>query len=143
MIGVIVAAHGTLAEALVDTALLVMREASQIVAVSILAKDDARSFETRLRESVASLQADNQGVLLLTDMFGGSPSNIGMTLHAEGKVEILTGVNLPMLIKVLQSRQRSLSLKEVAHEGRVSATRSIAIASEVLAGDGALTEAHA
>lgn len=140
MIGVIVAAHGSLADALLETARLVMRETPQVIAVSILAKDDAQAFEARLREAVATLERQSDGVLLLTDMFGGSPSNIGMTLHAEGKVEILTGVNLPMLIKVLQSRQRSLPLKDVAQEGRVSATRSIAIASEVLAGQSAQTE---
>ena len=141
MIGVIVAAHGSLADALLDTACMVLRKTEQVLAVSIRAEDDAVSFEQRLRHAVETLAKKSDGVLLLTDMFGGSPANVGMTLHAQGKVEIVTGVNLPMLIKVLQSMQRNMPLGEVAHEGRASAARSIAIASEVLAGQTATKEA--
>lgn len=134
MIGVVVAAHGTLAESLLATAMLVMRETAQVVALSILPEDDAQSFELRFRQTVETLQKHSEGVLLLTDMFGGTPSNIGMTLHERGKVEILTGVNLPMLIKVLQLMPKQTDLLEVARQARKSAAQSIAIASEVLAG---------
>lgn len=79
-------------------------------------------------------------MLVLTDMFGGTPSNIGMTLHKAGRVEVLTGVNLPMLIKVLQLIGRGETLDVVARQAKDSGARAIAIASEVLMGASTVTE---
>lgn len=143
MIGVVIAAHGDLAESLVRTAGLVVRDTSHVVAVSIRQEDDAQSYELRFRAAVADARAGRDGVLVLTDMFGGTPANIGMTLHEGDRVEVLTGVNLPMLIKVLQLMQRDINLSQIASQARKSGTRSIAIASEVLAGMGPMTEKNA
>lgn len=140
MIGVVVAAHGDLAEALLRTAGLVVRDTSHVLAVSIRQDDDTQSYEARLRAAVAQLRQSRTGVLVLTDMFGGTPANIGMTLHEGDAVEVLTGVNLPMLIKVLQLMQREITLSQIASQARQSAARSIAIASEVLAGQGITAE---
>ena len=71
MIGVVIATHGTLAESLLQTARLIMRKTSQVVALSICAEDDAASFERRFRDAVGSLQDSYDSVLLLTDMFAG------------------------------------------------------------------------
>lgn len=139
MIGVVVATHGSLADALLDTARSVVPVAGQVAAVQIRPEDDGHSFEVRLAAAVREVGAPG-GVLVLTDMFGGTPSNIGMTLHERDKVEVLTGVNLPMMIKVLQLMRRPLDLTEVARLARDSAVRSIAMASDMLAGVATTTE---
>lgn len=143
MIGVVIAAHGNLAESLLLTAGLVVRNTQHVQAVSIRPDDDTQSYEARFCAAVQAVQKTRDGVLVLTDMFGGTPSNIGMTLHERSRVEVLTGVNLPMVIKVLQLMQKEMDLNEVARQARESGARSIAIASEVLAGMGPMTEKNA
>jgi PTS system mannose-specific IIA component len=133
MIGIVVAAHGELAEALVSTAKLVVNNAAEVIPVGIFASDDTASYELRLKAAVAKVKTD-QGVLILTDMFGGTPSNVGMTLHQAEQVEVLTGANLPMLIKALQRCPTADNLAQLASEVRHSGARAIAVASEVLAG---------
>jgi PTS system mannose-specific IIA component len=143
MIGVVVAAHGELAQALVATAKLVVQNPGHVVAVGIEAEDDTASYEARLQAAVKAVQTERGGVLVLTDMFGGTPSNVGMTMHQAGKVEVLTGANLPMLIKALQLSSKDLDLATVARQVKESGARAIAVASEVLAGLGAVTEKSA
>jgi PTS system mannose-specific IIA component len=140
MIGVVIAAHGDLAESLLRTAALVVRNTARVLAVSIRQEDDTQSYEARFCAAVQEVRGSSDGVLVLTDMFGGTPANIGMTLHEGSQVEVLTGVNLPMLIKVLQLMQRDINLGQIARAAKESGARSIAIASEVLAGVGPLTE---
>ena len=141
MIGVVVAAHGELAQALVATARLVVQDPGHVVAVGIESKDDTASYESRLQAAVTQVQTERGGVLVLTDMFGGTPSNVGLTMHQAGKVEVLTGANLPMLIKALQLSRKELDLATAARQVKESGIRAIAVASEVLAGSlGNITE---
>ena len=123
-----------LADALLHTAQLVVPSGGEVRAVAIEQDDDAHSFEVRFKRAVGEVGHGGAGVLVLTDMFGGTPSNIGMMLHERDKVEVLTGVNLPMIIKVLQLVRRPLELTDIARQARDSAVRSIAMASDVLAG---------
>ncbi len=132
MIGIIVAAHGKLAEALVEAALLVVPEARRVHSVEITTRDDSHGFEQRLRAAIDSFKPG--GVLLLTDMFGGTPSNIGLMLHQPGQVEVLTGANLPMLIRALQLTLKEVNLSAAAHEVKEYGARAISVASEVLGG---------
>ncbi len=131
MIGVVVAAHGNLSEALVEAARLVVPSAEKVHAVSIAQNDDSKTIEANLRAAIAAVGCD--AVLILTDMFGGSPSNIGLTLHEVGKVEVLTGANLPMVIRALQLGRRGYELGVAAREVKEYGARAIAVASEVLA----------
>jgi PTS system mannose-specific IIA component len=131
MIGVIVAAHGRLSEALIEAAMMVVVDAEAVRAVDITKGDDSHVIEQRLRDAIAAL-AGQDGVLILTDMFGGSPSNIGLTLHQPGKVEVLTNANLPMLIRALQLGRKKISLAAAAKEVKEYGARAIAVASEVL-----------
>lgn len=133
MIGVVIAAHSGLAEALLNTAHMVVPSRVPVAAIGIDLTDDAASYEPKLE---ASIQEVNQGdgVLVLTDMFGGTPSNVGMTKHKEGEVEVLTGVNLPMILKALQMSERGATLLEIAREVKKAGERSITIATEVLSG---------
>ena len=131
MIGIVVAAHGGLAEALVKTACTVFPEGSPVEAVGITENDDAASYDLRLHEAVLKVGGAN-GVLVLTDMFGGTPSNVGLTMHQAGRVEVLTGANLPMLIKAMQLASKNPDLAAVSKQVKEYGQRSIAVASEVL-----------
>lgn len=134
MIGIVVAAHGDLAEALVATARSVVREVGKVRAVSITEDDDASSYSQRLDAAVEDAQ-DGHGVLVLTDMFGGTPSNVGLSLHRAGEVEVMTGANLPMLIKAIQLARIETDLADCARQVKAYGKRAIAVASEVLGGD--------
>lgn len=131
MIGIVVAAHGKLAESLVETAQQVVKNKNCVSAVMLAPSDDTELFQERLQQAVERLDAP-QGVLVITDMFGGTPSNVGMTLHAAGKVEVLTGANLPMLIKALQVCSEESDLSVAAQIVKNAGQSAIAVASEVL-----------
>jgi len=131
MIGIVVAAHGGLAEALVKTARTVFPEGAPVEAVGITENDDAAGYDLRLHEAVQRVGAEH-GVLVLTDMFGGTPSNVGLTMHQAGRVEVLTGANLPMLIKAMQLAMKHADLAVISKQVKEYGQRSIAVASEVL-----------
>ena len=86
-----------------------------------------------IRAAVKKVDSQS-GVILLTDMFGGTPSNLAISMLQDGKVEVLAGVNLPMLIKLAEAR-RSASLEEAAVKAKDAGQRYIAIASKILAGE--------
>lgn len=134
MIGIVIAAHGAWAASCLQTAQMVVGEGQIAIALGIEAQDDSASFAARLKAAVATMLGhnDSHGVLVLTDMFGGSPSNVGLTLHQPGSVEIVTGANLPMLIKALQICPKAADLSQVARLVKEAGIRAIAIASEVL-----------
>ena len=139
MIGIVVATHGKLGEALVETGTEVVKVHGPLISMGIDKGDSTDMYEGRLRAAVQDVDR-GKGVVVLTDMFGGTPSNIGMTLHEMGKVELLTGVNLPMLVKALQLSTSNKTLDEVAAEIQVVAHRSIAVASKVLSREPAKAE---
>ncbi len=136
MIGIVVAAHGKLAEQLVETARLVVPAADLVRWVGIEKLDDSASYEGRLKQAIKDVDLGG-GVLMLTDMFGGSPSNIGLSLHHPGTVEVLTGANLPMVIRAMQLSVRGADLTSAARDVKDYGRRAITIASEVLSGEGA------
>ena len=141
MIGVVIASHGELAAALLDTARLVVEMSCPVATVSIGPDDNSATYKAKLLEALEGLDAED-GVLVLTDMFGGTPSNVGLTLHEPGSVEVLTGVNLPMLVKALQIASKGTPLHACASLVKTSGRDSIAIASEVLSKTHRSTERH-
>src|SRR3954464_6915469 len=101
MIGVVVAAHGQLAQELIRTAEGVVGHLDQTVPVSVV----ATSPDVRAQIAEAVREADSgEGVVVLADLLGGSPCNLGLALAYPGKVEVVTGVNLPMLLKLTSLR---------------------------------------
>lgn len=135
MIGVVIAAHAELAGAMLATARAVTQFQGKAAAVGVAEGDTTASYEERLRSAVNEVR-ESGGVLVLTDMFGGTPSNVGMTLHDSGKIEVLTGANLPMLIKALQVSTQESQLEAKAQLVKDAGVRAIAIASDVLGGGG-------
>jgi PTS system mannose-specific IIA component len=132
VIGVVVVTHGQLATELVNAAEMIVGELPRFAAVSIGWHDDVDAAREEVARAMTRVQGPH-GVLLVTDMFGGTPSNLAMTFLAAGKVEVLTGVNLPMLIKLASLRGSSADLLSVAREMREHGRHAIWVASDLLA----------
>ncbi|MGH9330882.1 MAG: PTS sugar transporter subunit IIA [Vicinamibacterales bacterium] len=135
MIGVVVVTHGQLATELVNAAEMIVGDLPQFAAVSIGWHVDVESARQEIERAIARVQGPD-GVLVLTDMFGGTPANLGVTFLEANRVEVITGVNLPMLIK-LARLQASSDLLGVAREMREHGRHAIWVASDLLRGDNA------
>lgn len=131
MVGLVVATHGRLAEELLRTAEGIVGRLEQCEAVSVggsgSSMDDARA---RLGEAVKRVDS-GEGVLVLTDMFGGTPANLALTFLDE-KLEVVTGVNLPMILKLSTARADALSLQQAAELVMGHGQKNITLASELL-----------
>ncbi|MCM3881823.1 MAG: hypothetical protein ND807_17075 [Vicinamibacterales bacterium] len=130
MIGVVVVTHGQLANELVKATKTIVGDLPQLVAVSIGWQEDPTIAREVIKQAIEQVQSP-AGVLVLTDMFGGTPSNLGLTFLEVNRVEIITGVNLPMLIK-LAHLQSSSDLLRVAREMREIGRNAIWVASDLL-----------
>jgi len=133
MIGVVVVTHGQLASELVNAAEMIVGDLPQFTAVSIGWHEDVNDARGDITQAIERVRSDG-GVLLLTDMFGGTPSNLGMTFLEKDRVEVITGVNLPMLIK-LAGLPGSSDLLAVAREMREHGRNAIWVASDLLRGE--------
>ena len=125
--------HGHLAGELLAAAEMIVGPISHIAAVSIGWHDEVNDAREDIAQAIERVRGD-AGVLLLTDMFGGTPSNLGMTFLEGDRLEVITGVNLPMLIK-LASLRSSSDLPAVAREMRDHGRTAIWVASDLLRGD--------
>jgi PTS system mannose-specific IIA component len=132
MIGGIIVSHGRLGEELLNALTIILGEAPNIEAISIGWYDDVEDSTRKISSSLKKVD-QKSGVIIFTDMFGGTPSNLSFTFQKDGHVEIITGVNLPMLIKFC-SLQRSNNLKDVARKVVEQGKKNIHLASALLAG---------
>jgi len=108
MVGLVVATHGALAEALLETAAGIVGPVERAAAVSVDARTSVDEARARLATAIHKVGADGEGVLVLTDMFGGTPANLALTFLEE-QIEVVTGVNLPMLMKLATTRSQGLA----------------------------------
>src|SRR5476649_806130 len=132
MIGVVVVTHGQLAIELLNSAEMIVGDLPQFAAVSIGWHDDVDDAREEIAQAIERVRG-KEGVLLLIDMFGGTPSNLGMTFLEKDRVEVITGVNLPMVIKLAGLRQSS-DLLAVARQMRDDGRSAIWVASDLLTG---------
>ena len=132
MIGVVVVTHGQLATELLNAAETIVGELPRFTAVSIGWHEDTEDARSEIAAAVTRVNAD-AGVLILTDMFGGTPSNLAMTFLGDG-VEVITGVNLPMLIKLANLGEQA-NLLTAAREIREQGRAAIWVASDLLRGE--------
>lgn len=132
-IGVVVVTHGQLATELLNAAETIVGDLPQFAAVSIGWHDDVEDAREEIRKAIERVQSP-EGVLLLTDMFGGTPANLGVTFLERERVELITGVNLPMLIKLARV-QKTGDLLSVAREMREHGRNAIWVASDLLRGE--------
>ena len=133
MIGVVVVTHGQLATELVNAAEMIVGDLPQFTAVSIGWHDEVNDAREDIAQAIERVRGDGS-VLLLTDMFGGTPSNLAMTFLETDRIEVITGVNLPMLMK-LASLTTSSNLLAVAREMRDHGRSAIWVASDLLRGE--------
>lgn len=131
MIGALVVTHGHLGQELVAAAEMIVGEISHIKAVSIGWHDDVNDARKDIEKRLTEVDS-GKGVLILTDMFGGTPSNIALSFHEPGRVDVLTGVNLPMIIKIAGQKEGD-ALDSLARIVRDQGRSSIAMASDFLA----------
>jgi len=133
MIGLVLVTHGHLAEELVRALEHVVGAQKQVGTVSIGPEDDMEERRREILNTVAGVEKGD-GVVVLTDMFGGTPSNLAISIMDKAKVEVIAGVNLPMLIK-LASIRRGTPLAEAVTQAQDAGRRYISVASRVLAGE--------
>jgi len=133
LIGLVIVTHGQLAIELRRATEHVVGPQDMMETICIGPDDDMERRRNDIRSAVDRVDS-RAGVILLTDMFGGTPSNLAISMLRDGKVEVLAGVNLPMLIKLAEARETA-SLEEAAEKAKTAGQRYIAIASKILSGD--------
>ncbi|MGB8992658.1 MAG: PTS fructose transporter subunit IIA [Desulfobaccales bacterium] len=130
MIGILIVTHKELAEALMNVWDLILGRQERIVPVSLDPNAPPEVSRQQIQRGLSQVNNGN-GVIILTDMLGGTPSNLTLSFLQEGKVEVVTGVNLPMLMKLAHLRDQD-NLQEVALALKQSGQKGITVASEVL-----------
>ena len=129
MIGLMIITHGNLALELRSAMEHMIGDQNDIEIFSITPEDDIDVQKNNIEKKLKELN-QGKGVIILTDVFGGTPSNLALNFLDPGVVEIMSGVNLPMLIKICQLRDKDIL--EVIQEGKIAAQKYISIASEIL-----------
>ena len=134
MIGIVIVTHSQLGDALIDAAEFILgNRPDTMVPVSIDLKENVDKLRKKIAEAIK--QVDNKkGVLILTDMFGGTPSNLSYSFLEEGRVEVISGVNLPILIKAVDI-QADMELSDLAQHLEAFGKKSISLASGILKGN--------
>ena len=133
MFGVVVVTHGQLATELVNAAETIVGDLPGFAAVSIGWHEDTEDARHEIEQAITRVNKGG-GVLILTDMFGGTPSNLAMSFLAQGSVEVITGVNLPMLIKLANLSEQD-DVLTAAREIRGQGRNAIWVASDLLRGE--------
>jgi PTS system mannose-specific IIA component len=130
MIGLVLVTHGRLADEFVTAMEHVVGPQQQVRTVAIGPDDDMEARRADIRAAIAEVDA-GRGVIVLTDLFGGTPSNLAISLMERGRVEVIAGINLPMLIR-LESARRKLGVAAAVAAAREAGRKYISVASEVL-----------
>lgn len=130
MIGALVVSHGHLAQELVAAAEMIVGEISHIQAVSLGWHDDVNDARKEIERHIGEVDSGS-GVLILTDMFGGTPSNLAFSFHEPGKIEVVTGANLPMIVRVATQKEED-TLETVARTVLEQGRSSISMGSDFL-----------
>ena len=130
MIGLLIISHCDLGKEFLNAAELILGRLEASDYVSITQTTESSEMLKEISRKITSLNS-GQGVLVLTDMFGGTPSNLSLSFLKEEKVEVLTGVNLPMVIAVARDRD-TLTLSELGQKAEQAGKRSITLAGKLL-----------
>ena len=134
MIGIVIVTHKQLGDALIDAAeFIIGARPDGVVSVSININENADKLRGKISEGIKNVNM-KEGVLILTDMFGGTPSNLSYSFLEEGRTEVISGVNLPILIKAINSR-KDMDISKLAQSIEVYGKKSISLASGILKGN--------
>ncbi len=134
MIGIVLVTHGRLAEEFVDAMVHVHGPQAAVQTVCIGPDDDMDEQRLNILKAVQTADSDGDGAIILTDMFGGTPSNLAISVMDQTNSEVIAGVNLPMLIKLASCRKQSNDLRHVAAEAQEAGRKYISLASAILNG---------
>ncbi len=141
MIGLILVTHGRLADQFVEAMEHVVGPQAGIVTVCIGPQDDMEQRRAEIAEAIRSVDS-GEGVIILTDLFGGTPSNLAISLLEAGRVEVIAGINLPMLIRLAGARN-SLDVVKAVEAAQIAGRNYITVASELLGHDTDTSKANA
>jgi PTS system mannose-specific IIA component len=130
MIGLVLVTHGRLAQEFVTAMEHVVGPQAAIEPICIGPEDDMEARREDIAQAVAKVD-DGAGVIILTDLFGGTPSNLAISLMKSDKVEVIAGINLPMLIR-LDGARKTMQIKAAAAAAREAGRKYISVASEIL-----------
>jgi PTS system mannose-specific IIA component len=131
MIGIVLVTHGQLADEFLSAMEHIVGTQDHTVTICIQPDDDMEKRRADIVNAVASVE-NGDGVILLTDMFGGTPSNLAISVMGEGNVEVIAGVNLPMLIQLARARQTQ-TLEDAVTDAQEAGKKYISVASKLLA----------
>ena len=134
MIGLVVATHGNLGSELLLSAQMIIGPVINARSVSITHDSSMEAIRDAIAEAVAAVGKDDHGVIIVTDMFGGTPSNLSYSFLEEGNIEVISGVNLPMMIKAAKDRKNS-KLSDFVSDLELFGKKSISLASRILKGN--------
>jgi len=134
MIGIVIVTHSRLGDALIEAAEFIIGDKSDaLIPVSIDLNENAENLRKKIAEGIK--EVDKQaGILILTDMFGGTPSNLSYSFLEEGRIEVISGVNLPILIKAINTREK-MDLEKLSATLETFGKKSISLASGILKGN--------
>jgi len=141
MIGLILVTHGHLAEQFVDAMEHVVGQQSGVETVCIGPNDDMEHRRAEIADKIASVDTGS-GVIVLTDLFGGTPSNLAISLLEAGRIEVIAGINLPMLIRLAGAR-KSMDVVDAVAAAQTAGRNYITVASELLGDNTAARTASA
>jgi len=130
MIGILIVSHGRLAEALISSVQFLVGNLQRVKGISIWPRDRKEEVKDRIQKGISEVN-DGDGVVILTDVLGGTPTNLSLSILEDENVEVVTGVNMPMLL-TLSSYRKGKSLREICRLVKKSGRRSIVLAKEVL-----------
>jgi len=130
MIGLVLVTHGRLAEEFVTAMEHVVGKQERVATVCIGPEDDMEERRNDIASAIAAVDA-GRGVILLTDLFGGTPSNLAISFLERGRIEVIAGINLPMLIR-LESARKAMKVVDAVAAAREAGRKYISVASEVL-----------
>ncbi|OEU46985.1 MAG: PTS fructose transporter subunit IIA [Desulfobacterales bacterium C00003060] len=134
MVGLVIVTHSSLGGALIEAAESILAEPlGTVTAVSVDLRQSAEHLRKKISAGIKEVDQGG-GILILTDMFGGTPSNLSLSFLEEGRIEVLTGVNLPLVIRAAKMR-KDKDLSELAVDLQAYGRKSISLASGVLKGN--------
>jgi PTS system mannose-specific IIA component len=135
MIGIVIVTHRQLGDALIGAAEFIIGNRPEAMeSVSIDLSENADKLRTKIAQGIKKVEGQ-EGILILTDMFGGTPSNLSYSFLEEGRIEVLSGVNLPILIQAASLRDKDMKLDELAAKLEIFGKKSISLASGILKGN--------
>ena len=134
MTGILTVTHGNFGNILAETVEFILdKKIENVLSVSVIANEDPEILKKKIKQGINKVKSD-KGVIIFTDMFGGTPSNISYSFLEEGVIEVISGLNLPLLLKAVTIRDKSEPLGEMAATLIEHGKKSISLASGILNG---------